>query len=688
MYLTPFDFVIKHRPGKTNPADGLSRQTNPILGDARGGEMLLPIRNRMVSDSVRVQSFAGLCATVQGLVEAKQFDVTAEPFPVYTGQDPIDRPDAAEVNDPIDRPDAAEVNDPIDRPDAAEVNDPIDRPDAAEVNDPIDRPDAAEVNDSDCESEPVSEEYWRGANWAALESLARDQRIPTVSVRSACRAEQVYSADANIDLRQLILRIQNDDEECRKLKGSVGKTAPKSWTIDREGALRFKGRLYIPAGENLRRQLMGLYHEDPLAGHFGRNRTETLLKRKFHWVNMHEDVGDFVASCAVCQRMATPRHRPYGKLESLPVPKRPWSEITMDFVTGLPETIYKGQFVDAIFVVVDRYTKMSRFFPVSTQITAAELAELFHSEIELKYGPPDGIVSDRGPIFTSKFWGELCYLSRVKLRLSTAFHAQTDGQTERMNQTLEQYLRCFIDDEQLLWPKLLLTAEFCCNNATNATIKLAPFEALYGYSPDFHIRLEDESTPEGVPAASSRVKKLQLLREKLAENWQRATESQAKYYNAHHKPMEFKQKDLLLLSTKNLKLKLPSRKLTPRYIGPFRVLQRVGNQAYRLALPEQYSRIHNVFHVSLLEPWRKSKSDGNTTESMPMPDLEETDEWEVEEIKEEKCIRGTNYFLLKWKDWPSEYNQWVPEEDMENAKDIMINKFRKSSKTKKTPKRH
>jgi hypothetical protein len=281
---------------------------------------------------------------------------------------------------------------------------------------------------------------------------------------------------------------------------------------------------------------------------------------------------------------------------------------------------------------------MCRFFPVSSSINAAELAELFHNEIELKYGPPDGIVSDRGPIFTSKFWGELCYFSHTKLRLSTAFHPQTDGLSERMNQTLEQYLRRFIDEEQVLWPKLLPSAEFACNNAANATLNKSPFEILMGYSPDFHIRSEDESHSGEVPAALCRIQKLQQLRENLLKIWQDAVDTQAKYYNSRHEFLEFKPKDLVMLSTKNIKLKQSARKLSPRFIGPFRVLQRVGKQAYRLALPEQYSRIHNVFHVSLLERWIPRHGE-NAYESMPMPDLEDDNEW------------GGNYLLAKSISW-------------------------------------
>jgi transposase InsO family protein len=189
----------------------------------------------------------------------------------------------------------------------------------------------------------------------------------------------------------------------------------------------------------------------------------------------------------------------------------------MNFITGLPPIIFKDIYVDAILVIVDRFTKMCLFFAVPSTITAPDLAELFHINVELKYGLSNDIVSDRGLIFTSKFWSNLCYLSHVKLRLSTAFHPQTDGQMEWMNQTLEHYLRCFVDTEQLTWPSLLRTAEFACNNAINATTGISPFQALLGYSPDFHLRIEDDAPSEEIPAAAARTEKLGTLRQKLAE---------------------------------------------------------------------------------------------------------------------------------------------------------------------------
>lgn len=631
LFLTPFDFVIKHRPGKMNPADGLSRKGySKEIGDALDPDVLSPLQQRLASElgppgqrSTMVQS---LC--VSDLISLKsQFEARGDG--TARGEHP---PQHSHGGDDPGHPRGEWI--------------------------------AAE-----------------SADWAVWDDLRRNRPISQYGLDNVSASERahIYELKVSDNLLLEIQRTQAEDPETQRLKAGIeeGQRGFNDWHINTDGLVVFRGRLYIPAAENLRQKLLELYHDDPLAGHFGQTRTTDLLKRKFHWLRLHEDVKEYVMSCAVCQGTTAPRHRPYGKIESLPIPHRPFAELSMDFITGLPPVLMGDQMVDAILVIVDRYSKMCLLFAVPSTINAAMLAELFHTHVELKYGPPDGIVSDRGPIFTSSFWSSLCYLSHVKLRLSTAFHPQTDGQTERMNQTLEHYLRCFVDTEQLNWPSLLRTAEFACNNAKNATTGMSPFQALLGYSPDFHIRIEDDAPSGEVPAATARIQKLGELRQKLEKHWQNTTEAQAKYYNSRHKPMEFQRGDLVLLSTKNLKLKKPARKLAPRFIGPFRVLDRIGQQAYRLALPNQYARIHNVFHVSLLEPW--TNRDQNSVEQMPMPQLEDDGEWEVEEVKGERRFDGDLYFLVKWKDWPSEYNQWVPHDNMANAPEA-IRKFRKTIK--------
>jgi transposase InsO family protein len=454
--------------------------------------------------------------------------------------------------------------------------------------------------------------------------------------------------------------------------------------VGMDSLLYFRGRLYVPEEESVRREIMSLYHDDSLAGHFGVARTMALIRRKFDWPKLQRDVEDHVGTCPTCQREVARRHRPYGNLQSLPIPRRPWSELSMDFITGLPQSIWREQPVDAILVIVDRFTKYCLYFPVSTTINAAELAELFHNEVELIHGPPDGIISDRGSVFTSEFWSELCYVSRVKRRLSTAFHPQTDGQTERANQVVEHYLRCFIEETQLNWPNLLRTAQYACNASVNATTGYSPIQALEGFQPEFHFRLEDKSMEGGVPEVKVRIQKLLDLREKLVKHWKQATERARIQFDKKHAPIQLNRGDLVALATKNLKLKKDEkRKLTLRFVGPFRVLDKVGSQAYRLALPEKYSRLHNVFHVTRLEPWKTREGSLIDGETLAMPDLEDDNEWEIESVKNKKTIAGELHYLVKWRGWPTEYNQWVADDDMGHAQDVISD----YQKTLRKPKR-
>jgi transposase InsO family protein len=198
---------------------------------------------------------------------------------------------------------------------------------------------------------------------------------------------------------------------------------------------------------------------------------------------------------------------------------------------------------------------MARFIPIRDDLTAPEFAALFHESIELKYGSPRGIVSDRDTRITSKFWAEVCAYSLIKRRMSTAFHPQTDGQTEVLNRILEGYLRAYTSLEQMNWAKLLPGAEFAYNNSRSSSTKTTPFKALYGYDPELRFDIEDTITKGEIPAARDRILRLQELRERLREELLISQERQAKYYNQRHQPRLFKRKDLVKLSTRNLKLK-------------------------------------------------------------------------------------------------------------------------------------
>lgn len=641
MSLIPFDFTIKHRAGKTNPADAPSRLFEGH-GDARGSDILGPLRDRLGEGPL-----VGREPVLGQPVLCGRLAVTGSGLSPTSFADPIpDRGRSLDVMDLIN---------PKSQFGAAGRR---------SWGAPPPRCDALK----DCTS--------KSADWAVCEDLMSNQRVSQVIVNALISRErdvhEMRDVRESADILAEIRRIQDGDPETQRRILSIREGATGSFDMSTEGLVLFRGRFYIPPAEELKQALLRIYHDHPLGGHFGVHRTTELLKQHFHWTGLDDYVKDYIAHCGICQGTAIPRHRPYGKLESLPIPSRPFTELTMDFITGLPQTIFHDKTVDAILVIVDRFTKICLFFPVSTRMTADELAELFHNEVELRFGPPAGIVSDRGSIFTSKFWAKLCQLTQIKLRLSTAFHPQTDGQTERTNQVLEHYLRCFIDKEQVMWPKLLRSAQFACNRARSATTGVSPFKALMGFNPDFVIRAEAGTETGGVPEANARIEKLHELREGLTEHWRKVAESHKKQYNRKHQEKHFEKGSLIALSTKNLKLKIPSRKLAPRFIGPFRVLDRVGQQAYRIGLPAKYSRIHNVFHVSLLESWQTRDRNGPNT--VTMPELEDDDEWEVEEVKDEKEIEGELHFLLKWKGWPSEYNQWVPANNI-NAP-TLIRKFK------------
>ena len=193
---------------------------------------------------------------------------------------------------------------------------------------------------------------------------------------------------------------------------------------------------------------------------------------------------------------------------------------------------------------------------------------------------------------------------------------------------------------------------------------------LYGYDPDIASTLtlatstaRDELSKGRAPAAIDAAERLRQAHETLAQRWKSAAEYQAKYYNAHHKAKKYSVGDLVLLASKNIKLDVPKKKLGPKFLGPFRIIDVVGTQAYRLALPSS-TRIHNVFHVSLLEPWKGREGKEH---DVSMPVAEEADEWRVEEIVKKRVRKRKTYYLVKWAGWPDEYNTWEPADHVKDT---------------------
>lgn len=395
-----------------------------------------------------------------------------------------------------------------------------------------------------------------------------------------------------------------------------------------------KGKILVPTIE-LQTEIIRLHHDLKTVGHPGITRTLELIKRNFYWENMSKLVESYILSCD-CQKFKDKRHHPYGLLQPLPIPPHPFSSISVDFIGALPPS----EGYNSICVWVDRFSKLVHLVPCSTTITAEQLGEMFLKTIFVRHGLPDNIVSDRGAVFTSSWWSKFCDLVGMDLKLTTAYHPESDGQTERMNQTLEQFLRIFSTYRQDNWASLLPFAEFAMNNTVNASTGKTPFEIIHGRHPRFMTTTPDSSCLG--------TWEFPFIWEFVKDNLEDAQKKYKDYADRHRKDISFDVGSLVWLSTKHLSTKRPSKKLDARFVGPFRVAARIGNVAYRLDLPSSYSAIHNVFHVSLLEPYVARSIQSCEDELREPVEVEGELEYSVEAILDQKMVRGKPFYLVKW----------------------------------------
>jgi hypothetical protein len=228
-----------------------------------------------------------------------------------------------------------------------------------------------------------------------LLELVRLQAVTRREAKEATQGESPLVDETAKGLLDLILKSQGTDPLCIRLKKELDTNSSREgYFLGQEGLLYYMGRVVVPLQKSLIQELLYLYHDDQFAGHWGIDKTKELLERKFYWPGLATDVREYVLSCQTCQNIAIPRHKPYGKLEPLPIPEGPWKEVSLDFITQLPSSYIGTREYDAILVVVDHYTKIAKFIPTTTNISAPEFAALFHENIELKFGSPRGIVLD------------------------------------------------------------------------------------------------------------------------------------------------------------------------------------------------------------------------------------------------------------------------------------------------------
>jgi transposase InsO family protein len=428
--------------------------------------------------------------------------------------------------------------------------------------------------------------------------------------------------------------------------------------------LYYRGLLYVPDG-SARLKVLEHCHDNYLAGHFGIHKTLALVSRSFWWPQIRQFVEDYVRTCDTCCRMKMPRHQPYGLLHPLPIPNRPWQSISLDFISDLP--VSNG--FDTILTVVDRFTKMAHFLPCTKDINSEGTADLLMREVFRHHGLPDNIISDRGPQFVSKFWRHLLSLLKVSCNLSSSYHPQTDGQTERTNQTLEQYLRCFINYQQDDWASILHFAEFAYNNSVHSSTTVTPFFAYCGQHPRWTF-LELPPSP-GNPHAEERLSRIRQIHHEVSTHLQTALASHQKSANRHRLPHTFRIGDRVWLLRRNVKTTRPCAKLDYQRLGPFVISAQINDVAYRLDLPS-HLRLHPVFHCSLLEPCITSAIPNRVRPPPPPVQLLDGPEYEVAAILDSKFSHGKLYYLVDWLGYGPNDRTWEPPDHLLNAQDLVL----------------
>jgi transposase InsO family protein len=396
---------------------------------------------------------------------------------------------------------------------------------------------------------------------------------------------------------------------------------------------------------------------------------------------MEEDTQKYISSCDKCQKNKHRNEKKKGLLEPLPIPPSKWSWISTDAVTHLPKT--KNGF-DCIQGYTDMLTKQVHLAARKDSDTTEDAIKLLWQEVIRHHGCPEVIVSDRDHLFTSSKWKEFCKEAGIETRMSTSYHAQTDGQSERTNRTFTQILRMFVNYFQNDWDEHLPMIEFAMNNASSATTRHSPFFLNFGKHP---------RQPGTITTPANREQQsfeaMEKTMEKVRECIKIAKEQQAKYYNRSVQDQHFNVNDLVLLDATHLKLPIEKkqncRKLMQLHIGPFKILERIGSSAYRLELPKHLSRVHPVFNVALLYKYKDPQQHfpDRPIDSRPDPTLIDSNfEYEVQEILDRRKYRNGTQYLVQWSGYPKEDATWEPAKNLKNCQE-MINEFHRKNPTRK-----
>ncbi|WVZ89139.1 hypothetical protein U9M48_035584 [Paspalum notatum var. saurae] len=424
------------------------------------------------------------------------------------------------------------------------------------------------------------------------------------------------------------------------------------FTLDDQGVLWFKNRLVVPKDMELRKKILDEAHTSVLTMHPGSNKMYQDLKQKFWWTRMKREIAKYMSECDVCKGVKAGRY-------ASPLNSRLGSGKIYTWISW-----WKGY--DSIWVIIDRFTKSAHFLPVKTVYRANTYAELYIAKIVSLHGVPRTITSDWGSVFVSRFWEQLQNALGTKLIHSSAYHPQTSGQVERVNQIVEDMLRACALTYSTKWDECLPLAEFAYNNKYQKSLNMAPFEALYGRRCRTPLNWSEPGErvtfgPDLVTQAEEQVKFIQ-------SNLKSAQSRQKSYSDRRRRPLVFEKGDHVYLRVSPMKgvhrfgVK---GKLAPRYVGPFKITEQCGPVAYRLERPPHLAAVHDVFHVSQLKKClRVPEEEVDTSQVQIEPDLTyEARPIKILDQKQRSTRRNTiNFYKVQWSDHFEEEAMWETEE--------------------------